>query len=56
MTALMLRSAPLATAAAWGDPALSDRRRRNDLIAFGLNLLTVLFLCRAIDGICICYE
>lgn len=56
MTALMLLSAPLAMASAWGYLALSDRRRRNYLIAFGLNLLTVLFLCRAIDDICICYE
>ena len=56
MAAMMLFLAPLAAAASWGYLAVSGRRRRDYLISFGLNLLTVIFLCRALNDIGACYE
>ena len=56
-TACMVQiSAVLAVAAAWLYLAVSGRRRRDYCIAFGLNLLVVLFLCRALNDIGLCYE
>ena len=48
--------AVLATAAARLYLAVSERRRRDYCIALALNLLVVVFLCRALNDIVQCYE
>lgn len=48
--------AVLAVIAAWLYLAVSERRRRDFCIACGLNLLTVLLLCRALNDVGLCYE
>ena len=48
--------AVLAVISAWLYLAVSDRRRRDYGIAFGLNLLVVLFLCGALNDLILCYE
>ena len=40
---------------AWGYLALSPRRRRDLLAVFGLNLLVILCLCRALLDVAECY-
>ena len=41
----------LAVVFAWISLAASSRRRRDFIAAFGLNLLAVLFLCRALNDL-----
>lgn len=46
----------LAVAGSWLYLVISDRRRRNFLVTFGLNLLVVILLSRALSDIGVCYE
>ena len=48
--------AVLAVTASWLYLAVSGRRKRDYCIACGLNLLVVVFLCRALNDIGQCYE
>ena len=49
-------SAVLAVVFAWISLAASSRRRRDFIAAFGLNLLAVFFLCRALNDLGACYS
>lgn len=46
----------LAVALAWASLMVSNRRRRDYAAAFVLNLLAVLFLCRALGDLGACYS
>lgn len=46
----------LAVVFAWISLAASSRRRRDFIAAFGLNLLAVFFLCRALNDLGACYS
>ena len=48
--------AVLALILAWISLAVSKRRRRDLFAAFALNLLTVLFLCQALNDLGMCYS
>ncbi|MCI9121771.1 MAG: hypothetical protein HFG00_09665 [Oscillibacter sp.] len=45
----------LTAVSAWAFLALSRRKRRDFLMAFGLNLLALLVLCQALDAVSTCY-
>lgn len=49
-------SAVLAVVFAWVSLAVSSRRRRDFIAAFGLNLLAVFFLCRVLNDLGACYS
>lgn len=48
--------AVLALILAWISLAVSKRRRRDLFAAFALNLLTVFFLCQALNDLGMCYS
>lgn len=45
----------LTAVSAWAFLALSRRKRRDFLMAFGLNLLALLVLCQALDAVSTCH-